>query len=347
MFQVYLPAIAGHVPAKMVRALAAFLDFCYLVRRSTHTEQTLVEIDEALRRFHEHRQVFEELGVRPGGLSLPRQHSLVHYKAVIQLFGSPNGLCSSITESKHIKAVKEPYRRSSHYKALGQMLLTNQRLDKLAATRVDFASRGMLSGPLPALGTELEAVDAAEGEDDDTNSDDDAVAGPRVMAEVYLARTQARGYPLRADDVAAHLKLPISPDTTFSRIIRLFLFAQLYPEAPVPDNDERLPFFNNRIKVYHSAIADFFAPSDLAGSGGMHRERICATPSWRKEGPRHDCLFATKDMNEKGMAGLHAGRAVLFFSFVYNHVLYPCALVQWFSTVGDGPCPDTGMWMVE
>lgn len=121
--------------------------------------------------------------MRPEGLSLPRQHSLVHYKAVIQLFGSPNGLCSSITESKHIKAVKEPWRRSSHYKALGQMLLTNQRLDKLAASRVDFIARGMLSGPLPALGVVLEAVD------DDDGDEDDAVPGPRVMAEVFLART--------------------------------------------------------------------------------------------------------------------------------------------------------------
>ena len=65
---------------------------------------------------------------------------------MIRAFGAPNGLCSSITESKHIKAVKKPYRRSSHYEALGQMLLINQRLDKLAAARVDFQKRGMLEG---------------------------------------------------------------------------------------------------------------------------------------------------------------------------------------------------------
>jgi hypothetical protein len=90
--------------------------------------------------------------------SLPRQHSMVHYVHCIRLFGAPNGLCSSITESKHIKAVKEPWRRSSRYNALGQMLLTNQRLDKLAASRVDFRTRRMLAGTclssiLAALGT--------------------------------------------------------------------------------------------------------------------------------------------------------------------------------------------------
>ena len=57
---------------------------------------------------------------------------------MIHEFGAPNGLFSSITESKHIKAIKEPWRHSSHFEALGQMILTNQRLDKLVAARVDF-----------------------------------------------------------------------------------------------------------------------------------------------------------------------------------------------------------------
>jgi hypothetical protein len=26
---------------------------------------------------------------------------------------------------------------------------------------------------------------------------------------------------------------------------------------------------------------------------------------------------------------------------------YPCALVTWFSVIGDEPCPDTGMWHVK
>jgi len=78
--------------------------------------------------------------------SLPRQHTAKHYPELIRLFGAPNGLCSSITECKHIKAIKEPYRRSNRYNAIGQMLLTNQCLDKLASCRADFANRGMLEG---------------------------------------------------------------------------------------------------------------------------------------------------------------------------------------------------------
>jgi hypothetical protein len=127
-----------------VRTFRAFLEFCYIARHDVIDTPALKSLEDALSRFHQHRAVFEEYAVRPGGFSLPRQHSLVHYASLIRLFGAPNGLCSSITESKHIKAIKEPWRRSNRYNALDQILLTNQRLDKLASCRVDFTSRGML-----------------------------------------------------------------------------------------------------------------------------------------------------------------------------------------------------------
>jgi len=102
----------------------------------------------------------------------------------VQLYGAPNELCSSITESKHIKAVKEPWRRSSHFEALGQMLLTNHRLDKLAACRIDFKSRGMLSGSCPAA-IPPEPPPILPPADD---GDSDPTDGPRVLAQVVLAK---------------------------------------------------------------------------------------------------------------------------------------------------------------
>jgi hypothetical protein len=96
---------------------------------------------------HSSASITTELSLRRlHRFSLPRQHSMTHYPQLICMFGAPNGLCLSITESKHIKAVKEPWHRSNCYNALGQMLLTNQRLDKLAAARVHFSKLGMLNG---------------------------------------------------------------------------------------------------------------------------------------------------------------------------------------------------------
>jgi len=76
LMKVYLPAIAGHVPPQMVRALSSFMEFCYLVRRSVIDEDDLIVIDKAVTNFHQDRVIFDE--VRPDGYSLPCQHSLVH-----------------------------------------------------------------------------------------------------------------------------------------------------------------------------------------------------------------------------------------------------------------------------
>ena len=91
----------------MVKALRAFLEFCYIARRNVHDTQSLEELDEALQRYHHYRKIFITTGVRTG-FNLPHQHTLIHYSKAICMFGALNGLCSSIMESKHIEVVKEP-----------------------------------------------------------------------------------------------------------------------------------------------------------------------------------------------------------------------------------------------
>jgi hypothetical protein len=166
------------------------MEFCYLVRRSQLDSVTLDQIDAAVNRFHQERQIFIETEVR-ADFSLPRQHSMSHFRFLIQQFGAPNGLCSSITESRHITAVKNPWRRSNRNEPLGQMLLTNQRLDKLAALCADFSARNMLKGPLLTSGMTIEHTphvipsDTVSG---DSAGDIDAVEGITALGDVQLAR---------------------------------------------------------------------------------------------------------------------------------------------------------------
>lgn len=143
--KVYIAAISGHVPSQMVQCLSTFMEMCYIFRRNVITSDALKATETLLDRFHTLRQIFVEEGVR-SSISLPRQHALPHYIMSIPLFGSPNGLCSSITKLKHIKAVKEPWRRSSRFKALVQMLRTIVRLEKLATLRQKLQNRGLLTG---------------------------------------------------------------------------------------------------------------------------------------------------------------------------------------------------------
>ncbi len=107
-------------------------------------------------------------GVCPDGINLPCQHSLQHYHRLIQQFGAPDGLSTSITESKHIDAVKKPWCHSSHFEELKQILLINQRLDKLAAFHSHLFGEGLLDVPLVPEGTQKISNDS----DSDSDSDD-------------------------------------------------------------------------------------------------------------------------------------------------------------------------------
>ena len=52
--------------------------------------------------------------------------------------------------------------------------------------------------------------------------------------------------------------------------------------------------FDGTIKVHHFAIATFYAPSDLSGSGGLRREQIWSTPYFFGH-PHRDTVFVVTD----------------------------------------------------
>lgn len=402
----------------MVRA---YLEFTYLIRHPIQTEDTLARCQAALTEYHEHREFLRTSGVRPEGFSIPRQHSHNHAPHHTWNFGALHGLCTSITENKHIKAVKEPWRRSNRYEALGQMLLTNQRLDKVAAMRVDLQARGMLKGScysaallafLSSIESEAPREDAeqvghndvagqaadAPGHDeeaysqvaDDPGNDEQAgaaselsnqgdadqedegidlgeeeeeegiVEGPTLEAYVELARRTgesvhrwrsitilmsqlAPGYPRTLEALGLHLG---RHDLTHR--VALFLAAQ-YGLNPSDASTDLTPFTKPfmRVRVHHSAVATYHAPGDPSGIGGMRREHIRATPSWRSGAARYDCVFVSKDPTQLGFRGLYAARVRLFLSFKFESKPYECALVEWYVPVAEEPDEDTGMWVVE
>ena len=181
--------------------LSAFMDACYITRQQDIDSDALDSLDAALAKFWRLREIFQTSGVRPTGFSLPRQHALFHYRHHIEDFGAPGGLCSSITESRHITAVKKPWRRSNRYQALGQMLTINQRLDKLAAMCGNFIARGMLPAGHPTgrnvsliLGPHQVGINNIDAEDDDEGP----VEEENVDGHVSLACT--RGTSISASE---------------------------------------------------------------------------------------------------------------------------------------------------
>ena len=136
-------------------------------------------------------------------------------------------------------------------------------------------------------------------------------------------------------------------------LIRRFLFDQKYPDNEIPGSDVDLslcPQFSGAVSVYHSAVATYYAPSDASGVGGMYRERIRATPAWNRgesSVPRYDCVLVQVSPEDNGFRSMQAARVQRFFSIKHNNDTIPCALIEWYETVGSAPDETVGMWVVK
>ncbi|KAF9000849.1 hypothetical protein BDQ17DRAFT_1391139 [Cyathus striatus] len=313
LMKVFLPVITGLVPSQIVHALSAFLEFCYLVWCSNITEDILEAVDNAVEWFHKECQIFQE------------------------------------TESKHIKAVKEPWHHSSQNKALGQMLLTNQQLDKISTMQIYLEECGLLqpSSTHSACNTPLSLhsrmTDMMEGDDVESIMHVESHCSTLFIID----KLSVSGYPKTLQLLSVRL---IIQDLHIH--IRHYLYDQLNPNADVMGMDVDLDLCpqvspNLIVRLFHLATCLFHAPSDLSGIGGMHHEIIRMTPSWCNSAGHYDCVFIVNDHDLPSVRGLQVAQVQHFLSFRYQGEVYQCALVHWFEKLGDEPCEDTGLWVVQ
>jgi hypothetical protein len=107
------------------------------------------------------------------------------------------------------------------------------------------------------------------------------------------------------------------------------------------------PAFSGWIEVYASAKAIYYAPSDLAGPHGMHREMIRSTDLWYGQYERRDTVLVRIAGGEAIMGGLKVARVVRFVAFTHLGERHEAALVEWFDVVEQVPDELTGMWKVR
>ncbi|KAI6002514.1 hypothetical protein EDC04DRAFT_2871876 [Pisolithus marmoratus] len=315
---VYIAAIEGYVPQDMVHTFHAFLEFCYLIHQNVITESMFTVIEDALACFHLYHEVFWDANIITT-FSLPQQHAMKHYPYLICQFSAPNGLCSSITKSKHIKAVKWPYRHTNHFQALRQMLIINERLDKFAAACADFKRCGMLRG------TCLSHLSGTAG------NCEDSANKPTASFEEDLG--DMVDSPMSVEAHQSNLTNPTS-------LIRYTIFFKCRTSMMIMIDVllDKCPFYDGSIHVSNSVSLTFYLPSDVSGLHSMHHEYIQCSPMWRKEGPCYDCVLVVTNPHAEGMLGLDIAH--------YLGAEYPCVIICWFDCVGDGPDPNTGMWKV-
>ncbi|KAI9455610.1 hypothetical protein F5148DRAFT_984714, partial [Russula earlei] len=71
--------------------------------------------------------------------------------------------------------------------------------------------------------------------------------------------------------------------------------------------------FYGKITIYPSAIATFYAPSNISGIGGMCCECIHTVKSWRKRHGCYNTIFVNTAPSIEGMQGLDITCVQLFF----------------------------------
>ena len=115
-----IPLSRRQVPSRMIRATCALLNFTSLAQFPSHMTATLCCLEEALKQFHNKKDVFLEVGMR-NHFNLPKIHSLLHYACSIVLFGTTDKYNTEQMECLHIDLTKDVYRATNRKDEYFQM----------------------------------------------------------------------------------------------------------------------------------------------------------------------------------------------------------------------------------
>ncbi|QRW01433.1 hypothetical protein RhiLY_00430 [Ceratobasidium sp. AG-Ba] len=179
MVKVLLPALADS-NQRVVRAARSLMDFMYLAHYSSLTDENLDAMEDALRTFHDHKDVFEELGTvatDKGFHGIPKIHMISHYTHLIRRLGTPDGYNTETSERLHIDFAKMGYRASNKVNATKQMAIYIQRLEAIAMHAAHLAAVGSLvrrQNPVELLQELLDSFDEdVDDEEEDEGEEDD------------------------------------------------------------------------------------------------------------------------------------------------------------------------------
>ncbi|KAG9315401.1 hypothetical protein JVU11DRAFT_4550 [Chiua virens] len=125
-----IPLRNGFLSQRLTRAVRALLNFLYLAQYPMHTSATLALLRDTLKRFHDNKKIFVDLGVR-SHLKLPKLHSLNHYVDSIELFGTTDNYDTQYSERLHIDFTKDAYRATNRKDEFPQMMLWLERKEKV------------------------------------------------------------------------------------------------------------------------------------------------------------------------------------------------------------------------
>ncbi|KAH9916939.1 hypothetical protein B0H21DRAFT_816102 [Amylocystis lapponica] len=346
MEKVFLGLVMGRVDDQVIRTIRAVIDFIYLASLQSHTTQTLAALRQALDDFHTHKHIFLELGARTQGhFNIPKIHSMEHYVALIELFGSADGFNTESPERLHIDYAKDAYRASNRKDYLLQMVVWLRRQEAVDRYSIylEWCQRG--------------AIDAQElvlASREDADSDDAAAATlvspsanpslPAVIQYNIPARHPPALRGISATDIIEHQQA-----SRFLTSLQTFLRG--HGSSFIPRTIDTFDLYA-RYTVYLPSIP---------ATGSRHLKNIIrATPPVAAHGrvrtqPAHldFALVRTGEINQHTagtpLEGLRVAHVRVIFSLPHHYpklAEHPLAYVEWFTPLARLD-PASGLYLVS
>jgi hypothetical protein len=131
MQKVFIGVMAGLVPEDVLPAIIAVIDFIYYARLPSHTSSTLDLLDDALQRFHAHKDVFIKYQIRTH-FNINKIHSMTHYFHAIWELGAADGYNTETPERLHIEFAKRAYKATNRIGFFDQMTTYLRRREQVA-----------------------------------------------------------------------------------------------------------------------------------------------------------------------------------------------------------------------
>ncbi|KAI0725322.1 hypothetical protein C8Q72DRAFT_785760, partial [Fomitopsis betulina] len=149
MARILLGCLVGRIPHALMLTLRALPDFIYIVQYSTHDDQTLKYLEDALVQYHKHKDILKTLGIRQH-LNIPKFHSLVHYADSIRSLGTTDNYNTEMFERLHIDCAKKAWHASNHRNEWPQMTKWLERREKITMFESLYARTPSISTPTSA-----------------------------------------------------------------------------------------------------------------------------------------------------------------------------------------------------
>ncbi|KAJ3911962.1 hypothetical protein F5877DRAFT_54695 [Lentinula edodes] len=357
-----IPHLSIHQSGTLLAATRALLDFLYLSCYPIHTTESLSQIDEALARFHAHRGVFVELGVRKH-FNIPKLHFLCHYSRSITYYGTTDNYNTETTERLHIDYAKDAYRASNRKDEYIQMTHWLERREKIMHHTNYISWR--LSQALNSSSSEHSSHPTPITLSSDFGKRYDFPGAQRTLVDMKCVYTQKltrfpsmRRVPLsRLEDTRSNGYCAVQ----FTRVLKRFLVQYRYPNIPFNQIDEWarfvvLPF--SSLPVWHKlkfVNTELFSKKTLdsfsAHPSSSKRSNKLIKPS------RFDTVLVRLKQGNNWTKDMRVGRVRVIFSLPSDKLdtLVPSdipppqhlAYIEWFTKFVAHPEPYSGLYRVR